>query len=67
MSAPGRPKRSPPPLEGEADRAAVSFGGGYPISAPGRPKCSPPPLEGEADREAVSFGGGCPLTAEVAP
>ena len=30
MSAQGRPKRSPPPSEGEADRAAVSFGGGYP-------------------------------------
>jgi hypothetical protein len=30
MSAPGRPKRSPPPSEGEADREAVRFGGGYP-------------------------------------
>ena len=29
MSAQGRPKRSPPPVEGEADRVAVSFGGGY--------------------------------------
>jgi hypothetical protein len=29
MSAQGRPKRSPPPLEGEADREAVSIGGGY--------------------------------------
>jgi hypothetical protein len=28
MSAPGRPKRSRPPVEGEADREAVSFGGG---------------------------------------
>jgi hypothetical protein len=28
MSAQGRPKRSPPPVEGEADREAVSFGGG---------------------------------------
>jgi hypothetical protein len=27
MSAQGRPKRSPPPAEGEADREAVSFGG----------------------------------------
>ena len=33
MSAPGRPKRSPPPLEGEADREAVSFGGGCPLTA----------------------------------
>ena len=30
MSAKGRPKRSPPPLEGEAAREAVSIGGGYP-------------------------------------
>jgi hypothetical protein len=27
-SAQGRPKRSPPPVEGEADREAVRFGGG---------------------------------------
>ena len=33
MSAPGRPKRSPPPVEGEAGREAASFGGGYPVSA----------------------------------
>jgi hypothetical protein len=63
MSAQGRPKRSPPPAEGEADRAAVSFGGGYPTSAQGRPKRSPPPAEGEADRAAVSFGGGYSMTA----
>ena len=36
MSAPGRPKRSPPPLEGEADREAVGFGGGFLMSAQGR-------------------------------
>ena len=36
-SAQGRPKRSPPPVEGEADREAVGFGGGYSISAQGRP------------------------------
>jgi hypothetical protein len=58
VSAQGRPKRSPPPVEGEADREAVGFGGGYLISAQGRPKRSPPPVEGEADREAVSSGGG---------
>jgi hypothetical protein len=32
MSAQGRPKRSPPPLEGEADREAGSFGGGRPMN-----------------------------------
>jgi hypothetical protein len=64
MSAQGRPKRSPPPLEGEAGREAASFGGGYP-SAQGRPKRSPPPLEGEAGREAASFGGGYPTSALV--
>jgi alpha/beta superfamily hydrolase len=32
MSAQGRPKRSPPPLEGEADREAGSFGGGQPVT-----------------------------------
>ena len=58
MSAQGRPKRSPPPVEGEADREAVGFGGGYLMSAQGRPKRSPPPVEGEADREAVGSGGG---------
>jgi hypothetical protein len=67
MSAQGRPKRSPPPMEGEADREAVSFGGGYPTSAQGRPKRSPPPMEGEADREAVSFGGGYPTSAQGHP
>jgi hypothetical protein len=28
MSAQGRPKRSPSPVEGEADREAIGFGGG---------------------------------------
>ena len=33
MSAQGRPKRSPPLAEGEPDREAVSFGGGYSIGS----------------------------------
>ena len=58
MSAPGRPKRSPPPLEGEADRGAVSFGGGYPTRA-GPPQALAP------DREAVGFEGGYPDRAAI--
>jgi hypothetical protein len=55
MSAQGRPKRSPPPLEGEAGREAASFGGGYTTSAQAIPSARS--LRGEAGREAAGFGG----------
>ncbi|MGE5168840.1 MAG: alpha/beta hydrolase, partial [Rudaea sp.] len=56
MSAQGRPKRSPPPLEGEADREA-GFGGGHPVSAAGPPQgANHAPSGGSAAAQPQAWG-----------